>query len=294
MSGLTLAVFLLAQAAPAVAPGSEVRAMTVTLLDEKGNEVTDVTASDVALVENGVARDVISFKPDRRPLSVAILVDSSAAVGSAYRLNVVDAVSGLVARLPEGARYAVWTTGDRPTKIQDLTDDRQAAGQVLRRVAPQGGNYVLDGVAEVAADLRKSAREGTRTVVVVVTFTGPEFSSLDRWRAAEDGAKGVALFVGVLVEGGEADFEQRTNVHYTLDKISSATGGRYETVLSAMGVDTALRKASALLRAGYRLSYATVPDLKKRRLELSVARPGTRALLPAETTRDAAPAAPEL
>jgi hypothetical protein len=292
MSGLTLAVFLLAQAATAVAPGAEVRALTVTLLDAKGNDVADLAASDVALVENGVARDIVSFKPDRRPLSVAILVDSSAAVGASYRLNVVDAVGGLVARLPDGARYAVWTTGDRPTKLLDFTEDRPAAGQTLRLVAPQGGNYVLDAVGEAAADMRKSAREGTRTAVVAVTFTGVEFSYHDKWRAAEEGAKGVDLFVGVQVEGGEADFEQRSNLSYVFDRLAAATAGRYETVLSAMGVDTALRKASAVLRAGYRLTYATVPDLKKRKLELSVARPGTKALLPAETTRDAAPAAP--
>jgi hypothetical protein len=41
MSALTLAVFLLGQAAPATAPGTEVRALTVTLLDEKDQAVTD-------------------------------------------------------------------------------------------------------------------------------------------------------------------------------------------------------------------------------------------------------------
>ena len=47
-----------------------------------------------------------------------------------------------------------------------------------------------------------------------------------------------------------------------------------------MGADTALRKLSAHLRSGYRLAYATVPDLKKRKLDLSVARPGTEVFLP--------------
>ena len=61
MSALTLAVFLLGQAAPATAPGTEVRALTVTLLDEKDREVTDISAADIALAENGVSRDVTSF-----------------------------------------------------------------------------------------------------------------------------------------------------------------------------------------------------------------------------------------
>jgi len=295
MSSLTLAVLLLGQAAPATAPGTEVRALTVTLLDEKDQEVTDVSADDVALVENGVSRDITSFKPDRRPLSLAVLVDTSAAVGSAYRLNVVEAVVGLITRLPDGSRYALWTTGDRPTKVVDHTDDRGAAGAALRRTAPQGGNYMLDAFSEASADLKKLSREGDRTAVVAVSFLGPELSYLDRYRSAEVAEKNAELFLSVLVEAGEAgeaDFEMRTNLSYVMDRLARTTGGRYDIILSAMGMDTALRKLSAHLRSGYRLAYATVPDLKKRNLDLSVARLGTKVLLPSASSREASAGEP--
>ena len=85
----------------------------------KDGELADVSAAAVALLENGLARDITSFKPDRRPVSAAILVDRSAAVGSSYRLHFVDAVLGFLKRLPEGARYALWTTGDWPMKLVD-------------------------------------------------------------------------------------------------------------------------------------------------------------------------------
>ena len=292
MSALTLAVLLLGQAAPATAPGTEVRALTVTLLDEKDQEVTDVSADDVALVENGVSRDITSFKPDRRPLSVAVLVDTSAAVGSAYRLNVVEAVVGLITRLPDGSRYALWTTGDRPTKVVDHTDDRGAAGTALRRVAPQGGNYMLDAFSEASADLKKLSREGDRTAVVAVSFMGPEFSYLDKYRSAEVAEKNAEMFLSVQVESGGADFEMRTNLSYVMDRLARATGGRYDLLLSAMSTDTALRKLSAHLRSGYRLAYATVPDLKKRNLDLSVARLGTKVLLPSASSREASAGEP--
>jgi VWFA-related protein len=284
MSGLALAVYLLAQPAPAAAPGTEVRAFTVSFLDEQGGQVADLAAADVALTENGIAREITSFKPDRRPLSLALIVDSSAAVGSAYRLNVVQAVDGLIARLPEGTRYAVWTSGDRPDKIVDFTDDRQAAGKALRRVAPQGGNYVLDALSEAATDLKKLAREGDRSAVVAITFTGPEFSYRDKYRSVEEAQKGAELFVGVQVDTSDAEFDTRSNLGYVLDHLATASGGRYEVILSPMGLDSALHKVSATIRAGYRVAYATVPDLKQRKLELSVARPKTKVLLPAGTS----------
>jgi hypothetical protein len=292
MSALVVALFLLGQAAPVTAPGTEVRAVTVTLLDEKGGPAGDVYAEDVALVENGVPRDITSFKPDGRPLSVAILVDSSAAMGSSYRLNVVDAVVALVSRLPEGTRYALWTTGDRPTKVLDHTDDRAAASSVLRRVAPQGGNYTLDGVDQASADLRKLSREGDRRVLIAVTGTGPEFSYVDKYRAADRGEADLDLFLGLQVDGAQGDFDTQSRISYVFDRLARATGGRYEIVLSAMGTDDALRKLDVHLRAGYRIAYATVPELKKRKLELSVARPGTKVFLPLTSEREASKAEP--
>jgi VWFA-related protein len=290
MPVLALAALLLGQAAPTTAPGTEVRALTVILLDNKDQEVTDVSPSDVALLENGVSRDIVSFKPDRRPLSVAVLVDTSAAVGSAYRLNVVDAVIGLIARLPEGSRYALWTTGDRPTKVRDFTDDRGAAATALRMVAPMGGNYMLDAFDEASKDLKKSSREGDRTAVVAVSFMGPEFSSVDKYRAADVAQGNADLFLSVQVEEAEgAERELQTAVSYVMDRVAHATGGRFDTILSPMGLDGALRKVSAHLRSAYRLLYATVPDLKKRDLDLHVARKDTKVLLPAASTREATP-----
>jgi VWFA-related protein len=288
MSALALSVLLAAQAPAAQsakAADAEIRALTVTLVDEKGQEVTDVSAADVALVENGVHRDIASFARDLRPLTAAILVDSSAAVSSSYRLNVVDAVVGLVARLPEGTRYSIWTTGDRPTKVVDYTDDRGAAGAALRRVAPQGGNYTLDALAEASVDMEKFAREGDRRAVVAVSGLGPEFSYRDKQRAAEEAEGRADLFLSVQVEAGEADFDTRTRLSYALERLATASGGRADQALSYMGLDTALKKFSTYLGSAYRLRYATVPELKKRKLELRVARPGTKVVVPQATAR---------
>jgi VWFA-related protein len=290
MSALALSVLLAAQAPaapPATAPGTEIRALTVTLVDDKGQEVTDVSAADVALVENGVHRDIASFARDARPLTAAILVDSSAAVSSAYRLNVVDAVVGFVARLPQAARYSIWTTGDRPTKVVDYTDDRAAAGAAMRRVAPQGGNYTLDALAEASVDLAKLAKEGDRRAVIAVTGFGPEFSYRDKQRAAEEAEARADLFLSVQVDVGGDDFETRTRLSYVLERLATASGGRADQVLSYMALDSALKKLSAHLASGYRLRYATLPELKKRKLELSVARPGTRVVIPQLLARDA-------
>jgi hypothetical protein len=43
-----------------------------------------------------------------------------------------------------------------------------------------------------------------------------------------------------------------------------------------MGLDRELKGLLACLTAQYRLTYATPPDLKQRKLEVTVAHPGTK------------------
>src|SRR5436309_1853498 len=207
MATLAVLAFLLAPAAPAAE--AQVRAVTVTFTDDKGNPVEGLVPEEVALLENGVARDVTSLQLDRRPLTLALLVDTSAAVNSSYRLTMVDALMGFLGRLPMGSTYALWTTGDRPTKLVDYTDDVSAAAKALRRVAPQGGNTMLDALVEASADLKK--REGERTAVVALTAVGVEFSSRDRYQVVAEAPKNASFFGAVLIEEGVTDFENRGN-----------------------------------------------------------------------------------
>jgi len=282
MAAFMLAILVLAQA-PAVAPGTEVRALTVTVLDEDSEPVEGLGVQDVALSENGVVRDITAFRVDERPLTVAIILDSSQAVRSEYRLNLVEAVTALVARLPVGTMYCLWTTGDRPWKIVDYTDDRTEASRRLLRVAPTGANYMLDALAEASKDLKKQTREGDRTAVFAVSGTGPEFSYLDKWRSADVAEENADLFLMLQVDVGGAGFEERAKLSYIFDRLAEASGGDYDVILSYMGVDPALRRLSPYLSAGYRLSYATVPELEKRKLEVTVARPGTEVKIPIRT-----------
>jgi VWFA-related protein len=282
MTALPLILLLLGQA-PAIAPDTEVRALTVTILDDEGHPVDGLGVEDVALTENGVVRPITSFRLDDRPLTVALIVDTSQAVGNDYRLSVVEAITGLVARLPPGTLYALWTTGDRPTKVVDYTEERQEASKALVRLTPRGGNYVLDTLAEASKDLKSHGREGDRSAIIAISGTGPEFSYLDRWRVADVAEENADLYLLLQVDVGGAGFQQRADLGYVFDRLARSSAGEYDVILSFMGIDSALRKLSPYLRAGYRLAYATVPDLKERRIEVEVARPGTEVRVPIRT-----------
>ena len=148
--------------------------VTVTLTDDKGAPIQGIARDEVALLENGVGREIESISPDTRPLTVAVVLEHErSGIRSSFRLQLVEPVVELLRGLPEGSRFALWTTGDRPDKRVDYTDDVRAVSDALRRVAPQGGSTLLDTLVDATKDLRK--KEGERSAVVVVSAVGPEF-----------------------------------------------------------------------------------------------------------------------
>jgi VWFA-related protein len=276
---MTLGIGLIALALLQADTTATERTLTVTAVDESGTPVQGLAADEVVVMENGVARTATRFELDRRPLDVAILVDTSQPMATAFRLNQLEAVLQFVRRLPEGAQYAVWTTGDRPTKVVDFGDDPAQADRVLKRVIPSGGNTLLDALVEAARDLKR--REERRPVVVAITGTGIGFSDRDRRRVVDEGvATGVQFLAVQFDEAGDADVQagseqiSRQDYDYVLSELARRSGGRHERVLSALGVRGALDKLVPELSARYRLTYASAG--KDDKLEVQVARPGVK------------------
>jgi VWFA-related protein len=275
---------LLLQAATADPSAAEVRSVSFVVTDDKGAPVEGLGLEDVALLENGLARDVSALRLDRRPLTLALLVDTSQAMSPFFRLNLIDAITEFLRRLPEETQYSLWTTGDRPTKAVDYTSDPDEGIQALKRVAPQGGNTMLDALSEASAELKK--KEAARTAVVAVTAIGIEFSSRSRYQVVEDVQKNADALFALQINEGDVGVDNRNLYEYVFDDLARKTGGLYETVLSSLAIDSGLKKITANLRGQYRLSYVTLPGLKNRKLEVKVARPGIKVRLGPSQAKD--------
>jgi hypothetical protein len=253
--------------------------------DSKGAPVRDLEPSDVSLTEGGATLSLIRFEKDERPSRVALLIDSSQPIGSAYRLQFIDAAKALVASLPSNTRVSIWTAGDRPVKvIDDLNLDEDGASREvvarLSRVAPTGGNTILDAVVEAAEDLEK--KEGERKIVVFLTAVGPGFSNDNRQSIVDRVLKrGVEVAGAVVYEGGQATAGgevSREDYDYVFGMLTEQTGGRLERPLTVMGASAALLRVAADLRSTYRLTFHSRGE-RRPRIALQVARPGVKVRL---------------
>ncbi len=267
-------------------PAPSTYSIRAVVSDAKGAPVRDLEAADVSLTESRVTLQVTRFEKDDGPALVALLLDSSEAAASTYRVEFIAAAKAFVASLPETTRLSVWTTGDRPVKVVDdisLGEDGAWRGieSRLSRIAPTGGNTVLDALVEASADLQK--KEGGRRIVVFLSGIGPGFSNDNRQGIVDRVMKTGVEVAGVAVSargepsgGGDLSEEDYDFVFGTL---TEDTAGRLERALTAMGVSAALQRVAADLRCTYRLSYLQTRDSRRSRIALQVARPSVKVRL---------------
>ncbi len=266
-------------------PAGETYSVRAVVSDVKGIALRDLEPSDVSLSEGGATVSLTRFEKDDRPARVALIVDSSQPMGSAYRVQFIDAARAFIASLPSNTRVSVWTTGDRPVKAVDdlnLAEDGSSreVGARLGRIAPTGGNTILDAVVEAAEDLEK--KEGERKIVVFLSGMGPGFSNDNRQSIVDRVLKKNVEVAGVLVaESGEASGGgevSQEDYDYVFSTLTERTAGRLERPLTVMGASAALLRVAADLRSTYRLTFHSRGE-RRSRIALQVARPSVKVRL---------------
>jgi hypothetical protein len=243
--------------------------VSLTVTDKKGKPVEDLKAGEVQVVENGTARPVDKLELDRRPLTVALVIDTSAGVGSFLRPDFVPAAVGFLQRLPSGSTFSVWATSDRPKLLVPEGTDIKAAEDALRSVAPFGNNAAVDTIIAASQELAKA--EGRRTAVVSVVSASMGDVSIDVGSELPKASmRPVYMVVEVIVGAQDARLED------AVKSLTSRTGGFHERVFSTMAVEGQLRRVNDLLMAQYRAGYKPTADPRSTKIEVKVARKDTR------------------
>ena len=251
---------------------SEERIIYASVVDRDGTPVLDLTSKDFVVREDGQSREILSVARDDDPLQIALLVDNS----STMRNRVSDlrrALSAFVDATREGAQIALITVAERPTIAVAYTSDHAALHKAIDKLfAYDAGNYLLDGIAETSQGLLK--RTFTRSVIVVITGSGPEYSYRQYTEVLrffrEGGAALHALTLGI--RSGDAGRE------IVLSKGIAETGGRYETILISSGLEPKAKQMASELSNQYRVTYARPERLiPPKTTEVSVKRPDLKA-----------------
>ncbi len=253
------------------------RGMYVSVVDAKGEPVTDLAAREFVVREDGVTREVLMAEKSEDPLTLALLVDNSQAA-SAATADLRKALTTFVAQLGGRNAVAVTTFADRPTILQDYTLVAEQVRRGIERIFPQpdSGSYLLQALKEVSNGFAK--RDFERGVMVAITTEGVEFSDLNHdlvlGALRQSGASLHALVLQSLpAPDVRADSVRERAI--VLDLGPRATGGRRVDLLSSMALEDALKTLARQLLNEYRITYARPDSLvPPEKVEVDVRRPG--------------------
>ena len=164
----------------------------VTALEENGEPVVDLHATDFTIKEDGKDRDVLRAELSRVPMQIAIIVDDNGT--GIFRSGLVSFVRLLQGRAVISLSSVVGQTHklvDYTTDVEKLT--AAIIGLSARPGTPDGGQ-LLEGIFQAARDQEK--REAARPVIVAVTVGGEEHSTLPAHHVLDQFAKsGSTMYV---------------------------------------------------------------------------------------------------
>lgn len=266
-------------AVPAVAQTIE-RDMFVSVLDKADKPVLTLGVPDFIVREDGRAREVLRARKAADVIEIALLVDTSQALGSQVN-DVRRGIEAFIEKMRPQAQISIIGLGDRPTIHADYTNSPEQLARGVGFLFPvQGaGAYTLDGVDEVLKGLEK--RKPERSAIVVVWAGGLELSNGMYQPLVEKlKARGTALHV--IAIGARTPPDTRTtegrNRELLFDRGTTDTGGRRENIITSMATGDALGQLADELLGQYRITFAR-PDtlVPPEKVEVAVRPAGLKA-----------------
>ena len=269
--------------------------------DQGGKYVTDLKANDFAIFENNRPQKLDRFSADRRPLRVAIVLDTSLSMEGDKLKSAIASADEFLKTVQPGDEGLVVAFSDKVHIVQDLTSNVSELEAAVKSVEAKGGTALYDAI--VKASDRLAEFEGRRVMVILSdgrdeADNGLEPGSLHTAEEAQDRAlrnevmvfaiglgKGLARDARALdnnptARAEELDFYGRKPLVSILRGFAEATGGTSVFSPGAAQLRRSFEQVAEDLRHQYMLAYASDDpkhDGSWRAIKVTVARPGVSA-----------------
>ena len=249
-----VAVLVLTVAAGIIVQAQQQITFFVAAATVTGEAVTDLTAEEFAVAEDGREAKVVRVTPVTWPVKVTVLVDNGFETGaflSLYRAG----MKGLFAALPAGVEASLLTLSPQPRWVVRPTSDAALLAKAPDRLTPdESASRLIEGLVEAATRIDEENRKQIAyfPVIVVLSTTGPEGSTslnrdIDRMasRLTTYPARVHVIMLGTGVTSPNQIVGAR---QVQVAKImADRTGGRYEAIAAASRIPPLLAEYGAMI-----------------------------------------------
>lgn len=250
--------------APAVDGATETLAATertvyVTVTDNKGAPVPDLTAADLVVKEGGKEREITKVAPATAKMRLTLAVEERLIADTSIRQSIFD----FLKRTSDYAEIRMITIGLRNNTVADYTSSLDVLVGAINKFTlnPMKDSNVAEGVLEIAGHYTEVKPE--RPVLVVLAISGGQAgvdprTVLDKLRQG-----GVTMYSATLAWGNDAGtvgtLTDQSGREQVLGDGPKQTGGRRIEVPSTGAFPKTMQLIAEDLRAQYGITYV-LPD----------------------------------
>lgn len=222
----------------------------VSVVDRNGVTHDNVDRALFRIMDGNSEGKIIEFgKAFDQPISIALLVDSSASMTYSMKHAAKAAGEFVKHALKDGDRCSITAVQDVPRRKQPLTGDRAQIAAALAGITPLGRTALYDAVASAIRELRE---EKNRRAIVVLT-DGSDTTSTWSYDEVEKLSREAAIPIYFIAYEGGSDDDAQRNLE-RLQYLASQTGGFVATATeqNLMAKYTEIEKD---LRAQFAITY---------------------------------------
>jgi Ca-activated chloride channel homolog len=229
--------------------------LNVTVLDENGRLVTDLTKDDFKVFEDGVPQNLASFQHQDIPVSMGILVDNSGSMRD-KRAAVNAAALDLVKASNRDDEAFIVNFSDEAFIDQDFTSDIGKLREGLAHIDSKGGTALYDAIVASADQLAKNAKRPKQALLIITDGedNASTFTLEQTIRRVQDLQGPVVYSIGLLFGEGGGGRESR-RAKRALELLSDETGGIPFFPKSLADVDSVAAEVAHDIRNQYTIGY---------------------------------------
>jgi VWFA-related protein len=246
---------------PTFEVGIEVINLNLSVTDGRNNYVTDLVQKDFAVFEDGIRQELSLFTHENLPISLAVLIDTSASMEEKLPVARAAAIRFVRTLRPQDTAM-VMSFNDRSTVLQDYTNEVPALENAINRTQASGPTALHNALYITLKELSKQKKAGElRRRAVVLLSDGEDTASLvsdeqvlELARKAEINIYAISLRPSRPQDRARLAFSQ---AEYVLTALTRDTGGHVFFPNSLSELDAVYERIAEELRTQYSLGYVS-------------------------------------
>jgi Ca-activated chloride channel family protein len=246
---------------PVFGAGIEIINLSLSVTDAQNNFVTDLKESDFQVYEDGIRQDLSLYTHDKLPISMVIMIDTSASMEEKLPTAQTAAIKFSKTLQPEDLAQIV-SFNDRATTLQPFTNDLGLLDSAIMKTEASSSTSLHNALYIALKDLMrdKKAAELRRRAIVLLSDGEDTSSLVSDDQVLELAKKSEINIYAIRLRESRANDRQReafSQAEYLINALARETGGRAYFPSSIGELDSVYDRIAEELRTLYSVGYVS-------------------------------------